>query len=278
MTPTTPIAAHEAFSCNDESCRCKLSPENSPKKEKHGDKVDLAAAADLWVEVDPKHVEAPANFGLVAPGLYRSAFPQPVNFSFVESLGIRTVLCLVDDEPLPRQYLQWIRSRGMTLVRVGLPGHKEAFRDGVPIEKVAEALSSILDRQRHPILVHCNRGKHRTGTLIACLRKTAGWHVSRALDEYRRYSHPKERSTDMDFISSFEPDALVSQRFRQACPRSQGFSTAFTAPQLSSYRVHGSDHHHHRSSDSTQRAPRKANKPSPVLPAQSPELSLPAFA
>lgn len=274
MTSAIPIAAHEAFCCHNETCRCKQSPESSAKQEKNGDKVDLAAAAELWVDVDPAHIEAPANFGVVAPGLYRSAFPQPANFSFINALGIRTVLCLVDDESLPRQYLHWIQSHGLILVRVGLPGHKEAFQDGVPVAKVVEALSAILDRNRHPILVHCNRGKHRTGTLIACLRKTAGWHVTRALDEYRRYSHPKERTTDMDFIEGFEPDSSITRQFRQAIASAHHhhhFVPSDQADNFSIYVTSGADGVVHAT-------PRKSNKPSPVLPAQSPELSLPAFA
>ena len=28
-----------------------------------------------------------------------------------------------------------------------------------------------LDRRRHPVLVHCNKGRHRTGCLVGCIRK-----------------------------------------------------------------------------------------------------------
>ncbi len=79
---------------------------------------------------------------------------------------------------------------------------------GLPPEKVTEALKVVLEEQNQPLLVHCNRGKHRTGTVIACMRRLERWHCSWALDEYRRFSHPKERETDMKFISAFEVEDI----------------------------------------------------------------------
>ncbi|CAN0338469.1 unnamed protein product, partial [Scytosiphon promiscuus] len=34
------------------------------------------------------------------------------------------------------------------------------------------------------MLVHCNKGKHRTGCLIGCFRRTQGWAVSSIFEEY----------------------------------------------------------------------------------------------
>ena len=48
------------------------------------------------------------------------------------------------------------------LRRYGVPGNKEPFVD-IPEAKIAEALTTLLDCRNHPILVHCNKGKHRTG-------------------------------------------------------------------------------------------------------------------
>ena len=39
----------------------------------------------------------------------------------------------------------------------------------------------------------CNLGRHRTGTVIGCLRKLQNWNLSAILEEYRRYAGPKVR-------------------------------------------------------------------------------------
>lgn len=198
-----PIGAHEKFQCFDAACKCKAP--SSPKKAKQQKDETIDAA---WEDVDPTLVEQPINFAQVDAGLYRSSFPRPSNYKFLDSLRLKTILCLVDDEPLPAQYIEWTRRSGINLVQIGMPGHKEAFRDGIPYELVGEALRLVVNRDHFPLLIHCNRGKHRTGTVVACMRKLKGWHTTRALDEYSRFSHPKERTTDQEFIAAFEVNEL----------------------------------------------------------------------
>lgn len=74
----------------------------------------------------------------------------------------------------------------------------------VPDDKICAALAVLLDRRNHPILIHCNKGKHRTGCLIGCLRKLQQWSHTSIFDEYRRFSHPKSRSMDQQFIELFD--------------------------------------------------------------------------
>jgi hypothetical protein len=95
----------------------------------------------------------------------------------------------------------------------------------VPDEKIVAALSVIFDVRNHPILIHCNKGKvrlvcsgkrsyeahadswsrqHRTGCLVGCLRKAQQWSTAAIFDEYRRYSFPKSRSIDQQYIEAFD--------------------------------------------------------------------------
>jgi tyrosine-protein phosphatase OCA1 len=45
----------------------------------------------------------PLNFGVVEESLYRSALPTEVNFPFLQTLGLRTVLCLAAPEEIDRR-------------------------------------------------------------------------------------------------------------------------------------------------------------------------------
>lgn len=84
-------------------------------------------------------------------------------------------------------------------------------------------LQILLDPTNHPVLVHCNKGKvslspptekfvtrtnriiqHRTGCVIACLRKAQNWPPADVIAEYRKYSYPKNRSLDENFILDFD--------------------------------------------------------------------------
>jgi tyrosine-protein phosphatase SIW14 len=75
------------------------------------------------------------------------------------------------------------------------PPHPKVIRD---------ALQVLLDARRHPLLLHCNKGKHRTGCLVGCLRKVQRWSLTSIFDEYRRYAGVKTRDLDQQFIELFQ--------------------------------------------------------------------------
>ena len=76
-----------------------------------------------------------------------------------------------------------------------------------------------MDRRNHPMLIHCNKGKHRTGCLIGCLRKLQQWSLTTIFDEYRRFSAPKSRSMDQEFIELYRESVVWSQVERDWLPR-----------------------------------------------------------
>ncbi|KAJ3330560.1 hypothetical protein HDU93_000332 [Gonapodya sp. JEL0774] len=177
------------------------------------------------------------NFALVCKGVYRSGFPKKKNFAFMKKLGLKSVLTLILEE-YPEQNLKFLNENGVKLFQFGVAGNKEPFVD-IPEDVIAQALTVILgeksrswrgtfvpffladpdlltafdsisgatmdeDKRNHPILIHCNKGKHRTGCLIGCLRKLQGWSLTSSFAEYRRFSQPKERAMDQQFIEVFD--------------------------------------------------------------------------
>ena len=46
--------------------------------------------------------------------------------------------------------------------------------------------------------------QHRTGCLIGCIRRLQGWSLTSTFDEYRRFSDPKSRAVDQQFIDLFD--------------------------------------------------------------------------
>ena len=58
--------------------------------------------------------------------------------------------------------------------------------DPITEEIVLQALHLLVQPSTYPCLVMCNLGRHRTGTVIGCLRKLQHWNLSAILEEYRR--------------------------------------------------------------------------------------------
>ena len=145
----------------------------------------------------------PSNFAMVDGGVFRSGYPVRKNFAFLRRLGLRTVLYLCP-EPYPEANLVFLRSMGAQLLQVGLNGNKDAMADDrAENANVARALVAVVDPTRWPLLIHCNKGKHRTGCVVGCLRRVQGWALTPVLEEYRRFSMPKVRFLDEQFIELF---------------------------------------------------------------------------
>nr|CAD1820255.1 unnamed protein product [Ananas comosus var. bracteatus] len=148
----------------------------------------------------------PPNFAMVDKGIYRSGFPNPANFGFLETLNLRSIVYLCP-EPYPEENAEFLRSHGIRLLQFGIEGNKEPFAS-IPKAAIIGALKILLDLRNHPILIHCNRGKHRTGCLVACLRKLQSWCLTSVFEEYRRFAADKSRLSDMRFIEMFDVSCI----------------------------------------------------------------------
>ncbi|XP_057460690.1 tyrosine-protein phosphatase DSP1-like [Actinidia eriantha] len=148
----------------------------------------------------------PLNFSMVDSGIFRSGFPDTANFAFLQTLGLRSIICLCP-EPYPEANAQFVDSNGIQLFQFGIESYKEPFVN-IPEDTIREALKVVLDVKNHPILIHCKRGKHRTGCLVGCLRKLQRWCLSSAFDEYQRFAAAKARVSDQRFMELFDVSSL----------------------------------------------------------------------
>ncbi|KAG9445701.1 hypothetical protein H6P81_011829 [Aristolochia fimbriata] len=148
----------------------------------------------------------PINFSMVDRGIYRSGFPKEENFGFIRSLNLKSIVYLCP-EPYPEPNAQFLRSHGIQLFQFGIDGSKEPSVN-MPKETILEALHVVLDVRNHPLLIHCKRGKHRTGSLVGCLRKLQNWCLSSVFEEYHRFAAAKARISDLRFIELFDISCL----------------------------------------------------------------------
>ncbi|CAN8295595.1 unnamed protein product [Cochlearia groenlandica] len=148
----------------------------------------------------------PLNFSMVDNGIFRSGFPDSSNFSFLQTLGLRSIIYLCP-EPYPESNMQFLKSNGIKLFQFGIDGKKEPFTN-IPDHKIRKALNVLLDEKNHPVLIHCKRGKHRTGCLVGCLRKLQKWCLTSIFDEYQRFAAAKARVSDQRFMEIFDVSSL----------------------------------------------------------------------
>lgn len=116
------------------------------------------------------------NLHRVGPTLFRSAQPTAEGLRNLERLGIKTVVSLRAfhaDEAAPGP-------GGLVLERIRVKTwHPEE-------EEVIRFLRLAMDPARQPILVHCQHGADRTGTMCAIYRVVVeGWTKEEAIREMK---------------------------------------------------------------------------------------------
>ncbi|URD95930.1 Tyrosine phosphatase family [Musa troglodytarum] len=189
----------------------------------------------------------PLNFAMVDAGLYRSGFPESANFGFLRTLRLRSVLVLMGGvdgiigrclcpEPYPEANLEFLRENDIRLFQFGIENRKNSmmvfhavairlqleewichssdFKEpfaNIPEDTIREALKVVLDVRNRPLLIHCKRGKHRTGCVVGCLRKLQRWCLTSIFDEYRRFAAAKARISDQRFIERFDVASMKRQ-------------------------------------------------------------------
>ena len=145
----------------------------------------------------------PVNFSLVAKGIYRGSYPNTRNFSFLKHLGLKTILFLCPEDYAPAN-AEFLKANNIRLITIPMEGNKEPFKK-IPKNLMDEALAAIADTRNHPIFVHCNKGKHRTGCVIGCFRKLQMWSLTSIFEEYQRFTATKANQIDEQYIEIYEP-------------------------------------------------------------------------
>ncbi|XP_042422841.1 tyrosine-protein phosphatase DSP5-like [Zingiber officinale] len=148
----------------------------------------------------------PPNFGVVDRGIYRSGFPAADSLPFLEALELRSIVCLCPD-PYSEENAEFVRSHGIRLFQFGIEGSRESINDSS--YTIMEALRVLLDARNHPILIHCKRGKHRTGCVVGCFRRLQNWCMTSVHEEYVKFASTKARPSDMVFIEKFDISQMM---------------------------------------------------------------------
>jgi len=122
------------------------------------------------------------KFEQVNAHLYRGAQPAESGFQALAKMGVRTIVDLRYKDAQSRWEKRVVESLGMRFV--GIPMNMHAPTDG----EMSHVLGLLNASESWPVFVHCEGGRDRTGTVIACYRIAHdGWDNQKAYNEARQH-------------------------------------------------------------------------------------------
>ena len=142
----------------------------------------LSSSSPLSITLFP-----PLSFGLVSPGIYRSGCPAIRNLPFLRTLELKSIVYLGGTiDQYPTETFQHLRDLSIAIQSFDIGSNCEPFQTS-DFDPFQQALTYALDSRNQPCLVHCNKGKHRTGCFVGIIRRLSGQSLSSTFSEYTRF-------------------------------------------------------------------------------------------
>jgi tyrosine-protein phosphatase SIW14 len=166
------------------------------------------------------HTRSFRNFHVVEEGvLYRSGQLNVAGLKrLIHDYGIKTVVSLRDgDKTNDQEEEKYLKSETDVEFKRIMPRAWWASDGSVPAEiGLAEFREIMADPAKHPVLVHCYAGIHRTGAFCAVYRMDQGWPNGEAIREMRNLGYTIEHMDVLPYLENYSPFKTVSQQKDQA--------------------------------------------------------------
>lgn len=161
----------------------------------------------------PDPLIPPLKFNSIQPNLYRGAYPREINFPFLQTLELTTIISLTPDpiteETDPLLY-EFAAKNDITLVHLECTKLGKGKKRGVPLgyREILDALQYIIHTQHAPVYIHCLNGGQVTSLVVACLRKLQYWSSIAIFNEFINFTS-NITINDRSFVESFAGEIQV---------------------------------------------------------------------
>lgn len=170
------------------------------------------SSAMEWNVPDP--LTPPLKFNTVQDGLFRGAYPREINFPFLRTLRLKTIISLTPDPVTPendKKLYDFAIENGIRLVHLECAQLGKGKKRGVPIgyTTILEAINLMIHKKFGPVYIHCLNGGQVTSLVIACLRKLQFWSSIAIFNEFINYTF-SITVNDRSFVEGFRGEINVN--------------------------------------------------------------------
>ena len=144
----------------------------------------------------------PLCFAHVDKDVYRSSYPSKGSLPYIESLSIKTMICLQPSD-IKKELRDFCALNNICLIEKNVGFNQEPFlcmNEAV----VLEVIQFASDRKNQPSLIFCTNGKQRTNCVVGCYRKIIqNWSLTSSFSELELFAPSDTLMLDFLFIEKF---------------------------------------------------------------------------
>ncbi|KAK9479918.1 tyrosine phosphatase family-domain-containing protein [Lipomyces japonicus] len=152
----------------------------------------------------------PELFGIVEDQIYRCSEIDPLNFPFLFTLSLKTILLISKERPTPAVEL-FAREHDIHIAHMQIPPWRMSEEEWklLPDSTVQSCLSYALNKNHYPLLII-----DLSCTFIGVLRKLQHWNLSSIINEYREMSFDRSQYLYELYIELVDISKFSLPRFK----------------------------------------------------------------
>lgn len=155
----------------------------------------------------------PLKFNNVQPNLFRGSYPRPVNYNYLESLNLKTMIAILEHpvtETSDPDLIQFVNSHGINLINIECGNGGKGKKRSIPIDSdtIKKILTMAIDAEHSPMYIFCINGGQITSLVVSCLRKISFWSSISIFNEFINYSTTINHN-DRVFIENFQGEIII---------------------------------------------------------------------
>jgi tyrosine-protein phosphatase OCA6 len=142
----------------------------------------------------------PFRFAFVEKDLFRGAYPVTLNFNFLKTLRLKSIVSMCP-APIDPNLREFCESQGITDHYYEVP--KYAGQIGVSASVITEVLRLMCRADHLPLYIHSIHGGHTNGLVIMCLRKLQMWSARAIFSEFNQYVTDSCEPFEEEFLNNY---------------------------------------------------------------------------
>jgi len=142
----------------------------------------------------------PFRFAYVEKDLFRGAYPVTLNFNFLTTLHLKTMISLGPNPP-DQDLREFCSSHHISSHFCQCP--KYSGQIGLSVSSIADLLLVMCKEENLPLYIHSTHGGHSAGLVIMCLRKLQMWSPRAIFAEFNQFVSDSCEPVEEEFLNSF---------------------------------------------------------------------------
>lgn len=148
-----------------------------------------------------KRLIPPFRFGYVEKDVFRGGYPVALNFEFLKTLHLKTIVSLIPN-PVDDNLKQFCESEHITNHYYQVPEY--AGQIVITASAITEIITLMCNTRNLPLYIHSVGGGHTTGLVVMCLRRLQMWSSRAMFAEFDQYVMDGFESCEEEFIGNFK--------------------------------------------------------------------------